>query len=147
MKFILDTDTISNLIKKNSPKRPDLIKNLKRHSPRNVFISVFTKCELYYGVSRVDNRKKTYKKQLHDAVDSFTTQMNILDFHIDSPEIYGEIRANLVSKGQDIGVIDCMIASQAIAYNYTLVTHNIKHFERIQKISTGKLKLADWLAS
>jgi tRNA(fMet)-specific endonuclease VapC len=95
-------------------------------------------------VSRVDKRKKLYKQQLHNAIDKFTTQMNILDLHIDCPEIYGAIRANLVSKGQDIGVVDCMIASQAMAYGYTLITHNTKHYQRIQKnISIKKLALED----
>ncbi|MCH9643560.1 MAG: type II toxin-antitoxin system VapC family toxin [Gammaproteobacteria bacterium] len=146
MNYILDTDIISNLINKKSPHQAQLIKKIQNYSPRQVYMSIFTKCELYFGLARIDKRKQEYKVQLTKAINNFVTRINILDLSLEFAETYAAIRSELVSKGNDIGVIDCMIATQAITHNYTLVSHNIRHYQRIQKNSTiAKLKLADWI--
>lgn len=147
MQYILDTDTISNLIKRNSPFHDQLVNKLQKHQPEQLYMSIFTKSELYFGLGRVDNRKKQYKAQLKKAIDAFVASINILGISGQFAEIYGEVRSGLVNKGQDIGVIDCMIAAQAMASNLTLVSHNTKHYQRILNLNiTPKLKLVDWLS-
>jgi tRNA(fMet)-specific endonuclease VapC len=50
------------------------------------------------------------------------------------------IRASLEKKGTIIGPYDLQIASQAISRYLTLVTNNMKEFERIEN-----LKLENWI--
>lgn len=51
-----------------------------------------------------------------------------------------------MTKGQDIGVIDAMIAAQAMSEGFTLVTHNQKHYQGIKCLpGVGKLALEDWM--
>lgn len=52
---------------------------------------------------------------------------------------YGRIRALLESQGIRLEGMDLFIAATAIANDYTLVSHNIRHFSRIPG-----LKLEDW---
>jgi tRNA(fMet)-specific endonuclease VapC len=43
----------------------------------------------------------------------------------------GELDAELVKAGQQIGLVDLMIASIAIENSETLITRNLRHFQRI----------------
>ena len=119
---------------------------LQEYSPRQIHISIFTQCELFFGLEHIDNRKKLHKEQLEKAIQLFIKRINTLSPDEGFEKAYGIIRAGLVKKGQDIGVIDCMLAAQAITSNLALVTHNIKHYQRINTLSgIPKLKLIDWL--
>lgn len=51
----------------------------------------------------------------------------------------GEIKANLAALGTPIGPYDLLIAAIAIVNDLTLVTHNIKEFERV-----SELRVEDW---
>ncbi|MHC5595306.1 MAG: PIN domain-containing protein [Nostoc sp.] len=53
---------------------------------------------------------------------------------------YGELKAELRKIGQTIAEFDLLIASVALAENYTLVTNNTRHYERI-----NGLKLENWI--
>jgi tRNA(fMet)-specific endonuclease VapC len=48
--------------------------------------------------------------------------------------VYGEIRADLASKGAMIGPHDLMIAAIALANGLTLITNNLREFERIPNL-------------
>ena len=51
----------------------------------------------------------------------------------------GRIRAKLANAGMPIGSYDLQIAAIALANNLTLVTHNIREFERVEG-----LQIEDW---
>ena len=146
MNYILDTDIVSNILNKKSPHRDKILQKMQLYSPRQIYISVFTKCELYFGLERVDKRKNEYRVLLAKSIDNFVTRINVLDLSPEFAQVYARVRAGLVSKGNDIGVIDCMIAAQSITHNFTLVTHNLRHYKRIQNLDGfSKFKLADWV--
>jgi len=79
------------------------------------------------------NDKRLLKKKIADA------ESDLRAFEI-IPIIYNvivkaaEIDARLMRKGEPISLSDILIASTAIAYNLTLITRNIKHFERIKEL-------------
>lgn len=54
-------------------------------------------------------------------------------------EVSAQIRAKLERQGKTIGPYDIQIAGCALANNVTLVTHNIKEFERVES-----LQIVDW---
>ena len=64
-------------------------------------------------------------------------------FHIlpitDAIEQYARLRVNLERKGENIDDFDLLIAATAQTSGLTLVTHNLRHFERI-----GGLRIEDW---
>jgi tRNA(fMet)-specific endonuclease VapC len=66
--------------------------------------------------------------------------MSFLDVTQDVVQIFGIIRAQLFDKGSVVPGMDMMIAATALMHNLSLVTHNIRHFEKIPG-----LKVVDWL--
>ncbi len=71
----------------------------------------------------------------HDFFNRFT----MLDFDYRAALAYGETRVYLERQGLPIGANDLLIAASALAYNLTLVTHNMGEFQRIPN-----LNLDDW---
>ena len=55
-------------------------------------------------------------------------------------EIYSKVRAHLEEQGNALDTMDLLIAATALAGDFTLVSHNTKHFSRIPD-----LKLEDWI--
>jgi tRNA(fMet)-specific endonuclease VapC len=54
--------------------------------------------------------------------------------------VAAEIRGNLSRKGMSIGPYDLLIAGQALARGWTIVTNNTREFSRVEG-----LKVLDWL--
>ena len=53
---------------------------------------------------------------------------------------YGPIRASLERRGKPIGPLDTLIASNALAIDVLLFTHNTREFGRVEG-----LRVEDWL--
>ena len=50
-------------------------------------------------------------------------------------DAHGRLRASLARKGQRIGDFDEMIAAHALALRAILVTDNVRHFRRVDRLS------------
>ncbi len=98
-----------------------------------LFISEITLAELKYGV---ENSLK--KKENQKVLDDFLTGVRILPIY-NSIGIYAKEKARLKKQGLIIDDFDLLIAATAISHNLTLVTNNIKHFERVSGI-----QIEDW---
>jgi tRNA(fMet)-specific endonuclease VapC len=70
--------------------------------------------------------------QLHQGFSS-------IPFDDASAEAYGQLRADLASKGILIGPYDLMIAAIALTHRLVVVTHNTAEFTRV-----AGLALEDW---
>jgi tRNA(fMet)-specific endonuclease VapC len=134
MNYLLDTDTTSYLIKKNSPYHQQVIERLTALSPDAVAISTITVSELASGLQQIPHHNLTYKKQLKDAFAHFITSINVIDFTYPAALLYGDIRAQLKADGNDIGAMDCLIAAHALSEKRILVTNNKRHFSRIKHL-------------
>ncbi len=66
------------------------------------------------------------------AVDTLLEAMTVLPFGSEEARIAAEIRQQVESQGQPIGMADYMIAAGCIAADAVLLTRNRKHFERIK---------------
>ncbi|MEA3491813.1 MAG: PIN domain-containing protein [Campylobacterota bacterium] len=76
---------------------------------------------------------------LLEQLNQLLQQVNILDFTQKEAKESAQIRASLEKIGRSIGPMDILIAGCARANNHTLVTRNLKEFERVDS-----LKLANW---
>jgi tRNA(fMet)-specific endonuclease VapC len=90
--------------------------------------------ELRYGAA------KKASPRLTEQVDAVLGALDTLPF--DSPEdvTYASIRTQLELAGTPIGGNDLLIAAQAMALDFTLVTDNEKEFSRI-----SGLRVENWL--
>ncbi len=73
-------------------------------------------------------------------LDVLLASLTVLPFDESSARRFGLLKASLESKGLPLHDLDLQIASIALEYDLPLVTHNQKHFARIEK-----LNLEDWL--
>jgi len=129
MIYMLDTDTVSNIVRKHLP----VIKKLISHENDEICISTVTNAELFYGLEKKNSQK------LFNEVRSVIGKCTIIDFDASQSELYGRIRVELEKSGTPLGDMDLLIASAAMSTGAILVSHNKKHFSKIKG-----LKIEDW---
>ncbi len=100
---------------------------------RNINISIVTYYEILSGLKHRDAQK-----QLSLFIE-FATRSNVLPLTERSVSLSAEIYANLRFNGTPVDDIDLLIAGVAIANDLILITHNQKHFHRVEG-----LELRDW---
>ena len=123
MRVLLDTNICIYMIK-NKP--PEVREHFEQFASGDIAISSITVAELQYGVE-----KSAAKEKNALALEAFLLPLEIAVFDTDSALVYGKIRAVLEKQGTPIGGMDMLIAAQAIAHNFTLITHNVKEFNRV----------------
>ena len=127
---MFDTDTVSFFMRDN-PKGVRV--NVAKHNKDGFCISAITYAELMFGLKR--NYSKQLDLWLHEILDKF----KVIVFDESSSVIYGEIRAVLEKSGISLDNTDMLIAASALAVGAVLVSHNTKHFSKINGI-----KVEDW---
>lgn len=131
LRFLLDTDICSYIIRRSHPALLDRI----RHSAvGEQAISVITKAELLFGVRTSPRANKEAA-----AVAGFLDYVDTLSLGDAVSEHYAEIRADLKRRGTLIGANDLWIAAHARSLDLTLVTNNTREFGRVDG-----LKLENW---
>jgi len=98
----------------------------------NIFVSSISLAELIKGAYLSANPQKEESK-VKGLISSFLE----LPFNNECAFLAGKIEAELISKGEIIGVEDVMIAATAIQNNELLITRNKKHFEKIKELKIG----------
>ena len=121
--YMLDTN-ICIYAMKNKPEK--VLLRFKEEMNNGLCISSITLAELEYGMKHSANPIKNEQALLR-----FLVPLSVLPFGADAASIYGEIRAELQSKGTPIGPLDMLIAAHAKAAGITLVTNNVKEFARV----------------
>jgi tRNA(fMet)-specific endonuclease VapC len=94
----------------------------------NCYISEITLAELKYGAEC--SNKTTENRTL---IAEFAKEIKTLPV-LGCFDIYAQEKAKLRKSGNLIDDFDLLIAASAIFYNLTLITDNIKHFDRISQI-------------
>lgn len=130
MKYILDSDTIIYYLK----GMPKVIQHLENVSLDLLNTSIITHAELHFGALN-----STHKKRNLDVIQAFLSKIPIIPFCEKASQVFAEHKALLKKNGTIIADMDLMIASICLHNQMTLVTNNIKHFARI-----NKLKIENW---
>ncbi len=91
-----------------------------------IYISMFTICELRAGAAMSKNPKAELKK-----IENMAEYMGILYPDSSFPVLYGEVEALLRSKGQPIPVMDLLIGISAKTAGQSVLTLDVEHFGRI----------------
>ncbi|MCW5212820.1 type II toxin-antitoxin system VapC family toxin [Desulfobulbus sp. TB] len=132
--FLFDTDVITNVLKKRPSKI--LLKKLIGLSKTKQYISTITVSEIVYGAFK-SNRPEYHLNNLENIL---LPSVNVVGFDSKAAGVCGRVRAELEKKGQRLDLADLEIASITIARDFTLVTENIRHFGRIDR-----LQVENWL--
>ena len=127
--FIFDTDIYTNVIRKVPSET--LINRLKKVPRRDQFTTTITIGEVYFGIMKVSDKTKLLKL----FEDVLLPRATILSFDFSAAKKYGEIRSLLEKQGTPLAHADLQIASIALSMNMTLITGNLKHFQRVPKLA------------
>jgi tRNA(fMet)-specific endonuclease VapC len=127
---LLDTDTCIGVLR----QRPGMVQRLSQITPTDCAVSMVTVYELFCGLARAQDPAKEWQK-----IERFVSA--IIELPLDRPgaEAAANIRAELERQGASIGPYDLLIAGQASASGLTLVTNNVREFQRV-----SGLKLESW---
>jgi tRNA(fMet)-specific endonuclease VapC len=130
MRYLLDTNICIYVIN----ARPALVLERFRQEPvGQIGVSSVSAAELAYGVNKGGSSRN------EEALRLFLAPLTIVPFDEDVIWTYGKIRTDLEKRGMPIGAMDTMIAAHALSMNLTLVTNNVREFERVQG-----LRLENW---
>ncbi|MBR1529748.1 MAG: type II toxin-antitoxin system VapC family toxin [Oscillospiraceae bacterium] len=132
MKYMLDTNICIYIINK---KYENVMKQFHDKLKNGICISAITLAELKHGTAKSQNPKKN-----NAMLSKLIKELTVIPFDSDAADEYGEICAYLQKKGTPIGTMDMLIAAHAKAEDLTLVTNNMREFERVPD-----LKLENWV--
>ena len=127
--FIFDTDIYTNVMRKIPSET--LLNRLKKVPRRDQFTTTITISEVYYGLNKASNKTRLHK--IFEEV--LLPRATILPFNFSAAKKYGDIRCFLEKQGTPLAHADVQIASIALSMNMTLITGNLKHFQRVPQLS------------
>ena len=128
MAFLFDTDAISELLRKRPA--PSYIKWLMNIPKEDQYTSAVVIGELYKGAYRSQARER----HLANIEDRILPSVTVLPYDLGCAKIFGKVRGYLEETGANLPDADIQIAATAIYHELTLVTGNLSHFERIDKL-------------
>ena len=131
MRFLLDTNILSDLVRHPRGRISDRIKEV---GEQNICTSIVVAAELRYGAAKKDASRLTMQ------LEAVLSVIDVLALEQPADAVYGELRARLERSGQSIGANDLLIAAHALALGYTIVTDNAREFSRIDN-----LRIENWL--
>lgn len=82
---------------------------------------------LLVGVYRLGSGR--YREQRHEFVEALLREAPVLAFDLDTSRTHAQLVAGLAATGQVIGSNDLLIAATALSRGYSVLTHNLRHFE------------------
>lgn len=132
-RFLLDTDTMSNLLRE--PRGP-VARMIARHGSGAVATNVIVAGELRFG------GLKRGSQRLSAQIDAILRAIDVLALAPMVDVRYAELRLMLERAGTPIGPNDLLIAAHALAADLILVTGNLREFQRVPM-----LEAVSWMKS
>lgn len=132
---LLDTDTLIALMRPD--RREPVLPRLMACPTGSVVTSMIAVYELFFGAAKsarpLENRRR---------IDLLLRRVTPLEFMRPDAEAAGTVRARLNALGTPIGPNDVLIAGQALARGFTLVSGNTREFGRVEGLS-----LENWIGA
>jgi len=128
---LLDTNIISAIIRDPACLAA---RRIEQSDPREICTSIVVAAELRYGCARKGSAR------LLARVEAVLGTIPVLPLDVPADADYGSIRSDLEAAGQTIGLNDLLIGAHARTLGLTLVTDNVREFNRIRG-----LRVENWL--
>ncbi|HPC77825.1 MAG TPA: type II toxin-antitoxin system VapC family toxin [bacterium] len=125
MKYLIDTDWVID----HFAGVEKITKKLEELAPQGIGLSVISLAELYEGIYFSNSPYENEK-----VLERFLEIVSILGINKEICKIFGRERGRLRRKGILISDFDLLIASTCLYYDLTLLTNNVRHFERVENL-------------
>jgi tRNA(fMet)-specific endonuclease VapC len=130
-KYLLDTNICIYFLKGQF----DLHRKIEEIGEENCYLSEITIAELKYGTENSVQKEKNRKNN-----DEFQAKFKIIPV-FPALDVYAKEKARLKTKGIVVDDFDLLIGATAIHNNLTLVTRNVRDFDRVNDI-----EIQNWIA-
>jgi tRNA(fMet)-specific endonuclease VapC len=135
LSFVLDTSALSDLMGGDPPT----ISRLRSTKRTNVFLPGPVVSEVAYGLARLGKTKRA--RALTESLNLLLSEMQHAAWTDEVSFQFGRVKALLERKGTPNEDFDVAIAAHALSLQATLVTRNVRHYERVPS-----LVVEDWSA-
>jgi tRNA(fMet)-specific endonuclease VapC len=125
MSYLIDTDIASNPLKKLPSLT--LVRKLAATEPHEQHLSTISVGELIYGARKSAKAAALMPRLQQEVLPNY----QIVPFDFAAAEEYGRLRVELEAAGTPLADPDLRIASIALSRGLTLVTGNLRHFQRV----------------
>ena len=132
MAFLLDTDILSAIMRKNPIVIPKSRAYLQEH--QRFQFSIITRYEILRGLKAIDAHRRL------EAFEQLCLRSTIIHLSDAIISRASDIYADLSNRGELIGDADILIAASALVHGLGLVTNNENHFQRITD-----LQIENWI--
>lgn len=133
MAYLFDTDAISELLRPHPAAK--YLQWLMSVPREDQFTSSVVIGELYKGAYR----SKAQKHHLINIELRVLPAVTVLPYDMATAKVFGKIRACLEEAGTILPDADIQIAATAIYHDLELVTGNLRHFSRIDKLKVNTI--------
>lgn len=149
MRYLLDSDTLSDFYETRSPDHPGIIRRVASLGPEDVLsVSILTLYEFEYGYANAAEAKKPV---LRRRILNAPTRFRVLGLSLEAGRIFGELKKKLsdarrlTDKGRRYHTVDLMIAATAITESHMLISSD-SLFGDVNKLEPS-LRLVNWRQS
>lgn len=125
MSFLFDTDAICEVWRPRPAK--DYMRWLSSVPMEQQYTSAVTVGEPYKGAYRSATPER-YPTYIHERL---LENVTVLPYDVAVARVFGQVRAELESRGRVLEDADLQIAATAIHHGLELVTGNVSHFGRV----------------
>ena len=125
MKYILDTNAVSALMKGEEA----VIRRLTKELKGDVYVPQPVLSEIAYGIERLPKSKR--RDSLEERFELIRSEIQRIEWTDEVSARFGVIKAALEKKGQRIEDFDAAIAAHAHASDAVLVTANMDDMVRV----------------
>lgn len=133
--YLLDTNILSELVKRQA--NHNLLQHLQSNPSQSLFTSCICVMELRFGSALREDFESFWLNIEKEII----SRVNVMPLGPEEVLIAGDILADLQKRGQSIGIEDVLIASTALSHKFIVVTANIHHFSKI-----NRLTVENWIA-
>lgn len=126
MKYLLDTDTCIAAMR----GRESAVAKLSSLPPDECRVSTVTVYELSVGVAKCREPNKEAAK-----VARFLASVHVLPLDSEAARRAGAVRAALEKQGRAIGPYDVLLAGQALAHGFKVISGNLAEFSRVEGLA------------
>jgi tRNA(fMet)-specific endonuclease VapC len=131
MRYLLEANIISDVVRNpGSHVKP----RIRQVGEAQICTSIFVAAELRYGAMKKGSPRLT------DNLEAVLERLEVLPFAAPADSTYALLRCRLEKAGRPIGGNDLLIAAQAVALGYTIVTDNEREFRQVDG-----LRCENWL--
>ena len=123
LRYLLDTNICIYVIK----RRPESLLERFNRNASHLAMSSITLAELMHGAEKSSDPPRSLA-----VVENFCSRLEVLAYGPKAAQHYGQIRAALERRGLPIGVNDLHFAAHARSEGLTLVSNNLREFERVE---------------